>query len=121
MAQHKQDRVNETVRRHIAEILMRVKDPRINSFVSVTGASVSPDMKFCRIFVAAMGDEKQKVAAFEGLKSAKGFIRRELAELLTTRNTPEIVFDEDTSIETGIRIEEILKNIKRDDCSGESK
>jgi ribosome-binding factor A len=106
------DRVSELIREEISLILLEeIKDPRIQ-FVSITRVEVSPDLKHAKIFASVLGSEEKKKEAFEGLKSARGFIQKKLGRKLSLRCTPEISFRVDTSIEHGLHIYELLTEIK---------
>ena len=99
----------------MAEILRSVKDPRVSeAFISVTGAEVTPDLKYAKIFYSALGmktaEDKKEIA--KGLKSSAGFIRRELAQRLNLRMTPELNFYEDHSIAHGAHISKLLEGIE---------
>lgn len=115
------DRINEEVRRELSEILREeVKDPRVDQhLLSVIKADTSKDLKYCKVFISILGDEEQRMETAKALKSAAGFIRRELAARLNLRNTPELKFVMDDSIEYSIHISQMLKEIeppeKRDD------
>lgn len=110
---HKNQRVNGEVQRELSRIIsMEIKDPRINPMTSVTDVIVTPDLKYCKAFISVLGDEKSSQETLEGLKSATGYIRRELARNVNLRNTPEITFVLDNSIEYGIamskKIDEVM-------------
>jgi ribosome-binding factor A len=101
------------MRREIADILSnRLRDPRISAWVSVTDVEVTPDLSFARVYVSMLeadqGDQAMKV-----LSKAAGFVRRELAPRLGLREVPEIRFVLDRSIETGARVEDLLRKLER--------
>lgn len=109
----KNTRVNGEVQRVLAEIIRgEIKDPRIGSLTSVVAVEVAPDLKSCKAWISVLGGEDEREATLAGLKSAEGFIRRQLAQKLNLRNTPEITFVMDQSIEYGVnmsrRIDEIV-------------
>ncbi len=108
----KNHRVNGEVMRALSEILREVKDPRIGIMTSVTSVSVSPDLKTCKVYVSVLGSDREREETLEGLNSAKGFIRRELARIVNLRNTPELLFRVDDSIEYGVdmahKIDEVI-------------
>ena len=91
---------------------MEIKDPRINHMTSVTDVIVTPDLKYCKAFISVLGDEESAKDTLAGLVSATGYIRRELARSINLRNTPELTFVMDNSIEYGIemsrKIDEVL-------------
>lgn len=111
MAKYRRGRVNEEVARELSSILREVKDPRISdAFISVTAAEVATDMKTAKIYFSAMSGDKNEVK--KGLKSAHGYIRKRLAETLNLRQTPELTFIPDDSIEYGARINSLLNKIE---------
>lgn len=115
MAQNRINRINEEVRREIAEIIRDLKDPRIPVMTSVVSVSVTPDLRYATIYVSIFGDEEVKKNAIKALKNSAGFVRRELGHRLNLRYTPEIVYKNDDSIEHGARINELLhKEAKTD-------
>ena len=121
MAKYRQSRINEEMYKEVAGILRTVKDPRVSgAFVSVTGAEVTPDLKFAKIYFSALLGDKSEVK--KGLISASGFLRRTLSQKLNLRITPALTFCEDKSIEHGAHIAKLLNNIEitpMDDEAGE--
>jgi ribosome-binding factor A len=102
------------IQHEIGAILSRnMKDRRIG-FVTVTGAQMSPDLRHARIFVSAMGSEKEKGDSLEALNHAAGWIRHELGQRIRIKFLPEIVFLPDTSQEYGERIDKLLDEIRED-------
>ncbi|MDD6327579.1 MAG: 30S ribosome-binding factor RbfA [Lachnospiraceae bacterium] len=102
---HKNERINGEVQRELSRIIsMEIKDPRINPMTSVTSVIVTPDLKYCKAYISVLGDEGSAMDTIEGLKSAAGYIRRELARSINLRNTPEITFVLDSSIAYGIEM-----------------
>lgn len=109
---HKNQRVNGEVQRELSRIIsMEIKDPRICPMTSVTDVIVTPDLKYCKAFISVLGDEEAGKDTIEGLKSATGYIRRELARSINLRNTPEITFVLDNSIEYGIEMSKKIDEI----------
>ncbi len=98
--------------RGLSQIIRQVKDPDVSEFTSVVEVMVAPDLKTCKVFVSVLGGEEERASTLAGLNRAKGYIRRELAHTVNLRNTPELVFIMDDSIEYGIdmsrRIREVL-------------
>lgn len=114
MAKYRQGRINDEIQKEIAMILREVKDPRVSgAFVSVTGATVTPDLKYAKVYYSALMGDKKDVA--RGLAAANGFIRGQIAKRMNLRITPELTFVEDTSIEYGARISKILEGINISD------
>ena len=91
-------RVNGEVARELSQIIRELKDPRIALMTSVMDAYVAADLKTCKVYISVLGSEEEQEDTKEGLESAKGFIRRELAHRLNLRNTPELTFILDRSI-----------------------
>lgn len=115
----KNTRINGEVMRELSNIIRsEIKDPRINPLTSVVSVEVTPDLKLCKAYVSVLGDEESQKSTLEGLRSAEGFIRRQLASTINLRNTPEIKFIMDQSIEYGVNmshlIDEVNKNIGKD-------
>lgn len=109
------NRINEEVKREVSDIIRSdLKDPRIGGMVSVIRADVTGDLRYARIYVSVMADEKEKKATMKALKSAAGFVRRELGARIDLRYVPEIQFILDTSIEYSIHINEVLKKVEND-------
>ena len=109
----KNSRINGEVQRVLAEIIRGdIKDPRISPLTSVVAVEVAPDLKSCKAWISVLGGDEARKATCEGLKSAEGYIRRQLAQTINLRNTPEITFIMDQSIEYGVnmahRIDEVV-------------
>lgn len=112
MGTRRMERVNELIREEISELIRReVKDPRLNSFISVTEVVTSPDLRHARVFVSIMGTDEEKKQVEKGLAAATGFLRRELGERLTLRYTPELTFQLDDSIERGSRLLKLINEV----------
>ena len=111
MGKYRKDRVNDAVVKEMGEIMREVQDPRIaSSMVTITAAQVSPDLKYAKLYFSSLAGDKKEIRT--ALKSAAGFIRGRLAARMNLRNTPELVFEEDRSIEHGANIASILKSIQ---------
>lgn len=107
----KNTRINGEVQRELSNIIRELKDPHIGIMTTVTAVEVAPDLKTCKAFISVLGDEQAKADTMAGLKSAAGFIRRELARTVNLRNTPEIRFIMDESIEYGMKMDKLIKEI----------
>ncbi len=110
-------RVNSEVHREMSQIIREdLKDPRIHPMTSVMAVEVTPDLKFAKIFVSVLGDDEAKSKTMEGLKKSASFARHQLAKRMNLRNTPELTFVLDNSIEYGVtmskRIDEVNQKMK---------
>ena len=111
----KNTRINAEVLRELSEIIRTgIKDPRIQPMTSVVSVEVTPDLKYCKAYISVLGDEERAKDALTGLKSAVGYIRRELAHRVNLRNTPEITFVLDQSIEYGVNMSRLIDEVTRD-------
>ena len=115
----KNTRINGEVLKELSNIIRsEINDPRINPMTSVVSVEVAPDLKTCKAYISVLGDEKSQQDTIAGLKSAEGYIRRELARTVNLRNTPEIKFILDQSIEYGINMSKLIDEVtKKDDES----
>ena len=105
-------RINSEVQRELSNIIRtEVKDPRIHPMTSVVAVSVAPDLKYCKAYVSVLGDENAARETLEGLRNAVGYIRRALAGSLNLRNTPEITFVLDQSIEYGVHMTRLIDEV----------
>lgn len=107
------ERVAHLMRREVADILVRLRDPRISRWVSVTDVEVTPDLSLARVYVSVLAAGDERRCSLEALAHAAGFVRRELAPRLGLREVPEVRFLLDSSIETGARVDELLRKIER--------
>ena len=107
-------RINSEVLKELSQIIAyEVKDPRINPFTSVMDVYVAPDLKTCKVYVSVMGSDEDKENTMTGLNSAKGMIRSLLAKRMNMRNTPELTFILDESIEKGIEMMKFIDEVNR--------
>ncbi|MCI1822012.1 MAG: 30S ribosome-binding factor RbfA [Megasphaera sp.] len=108
-------KIQEFIKQEVSNILLKeLKDPRIG-FVTVTDAKITGDLREATVYVSLFGDEKQKKDTLTALKSANGYIRSEVGKRLKIRYSPEIQFKEDQSLDYGIKIDKILKDIEKKD------
>lgn len=118
MANHHIDRINDDIRRVLAEKLREVKDPRVQqgSMITVTHTDTTNDLRYCKVFVSVLGEYDEKELR-RGLKSVSGWLRRELGNSLDLRYTPELTFELDDSIAHGAYINKLIQDldIKHDD------
>ncbi len=108
----KNTRINTEVMRELSNIIQgEIKDPRIHPMTTVVAVTVAPDLKSCRAYISVLGSEEEQKATLEGLRSAEGYIRRELARTVNLRNTPEIHFVLDQSIEYGVHMSRLIDEV----------
>lgn len=108
-------RINGEVQRVLAEVIRgEIKDPRISSMTSVVAVDVAPDLKTCKAYISVLGDEEARSSTLAGLKSAEGFIKNRLAKTINLRNTPEITFVMDQSIEYGVNMSKLIDEVNKD-------
>lgn len=116
-------RINGEVQRELSRIIRsEVKDPRIHPMTTVTAVEVTPDLKYCKAYISVLGTDEETEATLAGLGSAVGYIRKALAKSVNLRNTPEISFISDHSIEYGVRmaarIEEVREAERENETAG---
>ncbi len=118
----KNTRINSEVQKELSIIISQeIKDPRIHPMTSVVDVVVTTDLKQCKAYISVLGNEEDKADTLTGLKSASGYIRKELARRINLRNTPEIQFIMDQSIAYGVdmskKIDEVTKNLSNEEES----
>lgn len=110
----KNTRINGEVRRELSNIIRgEIKDPRIHPMTTVVEVEVAPDLKSAKAYISVLGDEQAQRDTLAGLKSAEGYIRRALAKSINLRNTPEIRFILDQSIEYGVNMSKFIDDVNR--------
>ncbi len=109
MASNRIGRINEEIQRELSSLIRTVKDPRVTGMISVTAVNTTPDLKFCKVYISVL-DKSDVAQVLKGLKSASGYLRRELGHALNLRNTPELTFVRDDSIDQGAHILDMLRN-----------
>ena len=118
----KNTRINGEVLKELSNIIRsEIKDPRINPMTSVVSVEVAPDLKTCKAYISVLGDEQSQKDTITGLKSAEGYIRRELARTVNLRNTPKIKFILDQSIEYGINMSKLIDEVPQKDSDSHNK
>ena len=116
----KNERINAEVQRALSQILREdVKDPRLPLMLSVARCKVAPDLKTCKAYISILGDETAKADCQAALKSASGFIRRELTHRMSLRYTPEPLFVLDHNIAYGVHVASLLREIVPEEGSDE--
>ncbi len=110
-------RINSEVQRELSNIIRtEVKDPRIHPMTSVVAVNVAPDLKSCKAYISVLGSEEAAKETLAGLKNAEGYIRRALAKSVNLRNTPEIKFILDQSIEYGVHMTRLIDEVVGEDA-----
>lgn len=108
----KNTRINQEVQKELGILISReIKDPRINPMTSVVAVEVAPDLKTAKVYISVLGDEESQKATMKGLKSAAPFLRSELARRINLRNTPELFFVGDQSIEYGVNMSKLISDV----------
>lgn len=121
MANNRIDRISEEVMRALAEAIRTVKDPRVkNGLVSITHCEVTGDLRYAKVYISVLGSPEDAKEVMRGLKSASGYLRREVGSRVQLRYAPELVFTLDTSITHGAHITEVLNRLDREGKLGGS-
>ena len=111
----KNTRINGEVQRELSNIIRsEIKDPRIHPMTTVVSVEVTPDLKYCKAYISVLGDEEAQKNTIQGLKSAVSYIRRQLAHSINLRNTPQITFVPDQSIEYGVNMTRLINDVTKD-------
>ena len=114
MGRNRIDRISEEVHRALSEAVRTLKDPRVaGGLVSITRCDVTGDLRYCKVYVSVLGSKEQQENAIRGLKSAAGFLRREVSQMIEIRYMPELIIIPDDSISTGARISGILNTLSK--------
>ena len=114
MATNRINRINEDIQRELASLIRTVKDPRVHGLISITRVDTTTDLRYCRVYVSVL-DHSDVKEVVKGLKSAAGYLRRELGRALQLRYTPELQFIEDDSIERGVRMVSMIDRVLEED------
>lgn len=116
MPSNRINRINDEIQRELADQLRNLKDPRVSGMVSITRVDTTNDLRYARVYVSALNKDREK-DVLKGLKSASGFLRRELGHALQLRYTPELQFIGDDSIQHGAHILELLRKEEEKDAA----
>ncbi|MBP5158872.1 MAG: 30S ribosome-binding factor RbfA [Lachnospiraceae bacterium] len=109
-------RINQEVQRELSVLIaMELKDPRIHPMTSVVSVNVTPDLKTAKVYVSVLGDDRDRQGTLIGLNSAAPFLRGQLAKTLNLRNTPELIFLDDQSIEYGVKMSKRIDDVAKID------
>ena len=111
------DRVGHLIQMELGQLILhRVKDPRLG-FVTITQVSVTPDLKSARVFFSVLGDQKARKESQGALEKATGFLQKEIGVALQLRYTPRLTFQLDESLDRGMEIDKVLRDIRKDETS----
>lgn len=116
MASYRINRINDDIMRELASLLRGVKDPRVQGMISITRTETTADLRYCTVYVSPL-DKRDVKEMMKGLKSASGYLRRELGHHLNLRYTPELTFVADDSIERGTRIIAKINQVTAEDAA----
>lgn len=124
MASNRLGRINDEMQRELSSLLRSLKDPRVQGLISITAVQTTADLRYAKVYVSVL-DKSTSKDVLQGLRSAAGYLRREVGSRLQLRYTPELIFEEDNSIDTGARIFDILSKLdipkeEADDASDEA-
>lgn len=109
MASNRIGRINEEIQRELSSLIPNVKDPRVSGLISVTAVNTTPDLRYAKVYISVL-DKSDCTQVLKGLKSASGYLRRELGHALQLRYTPELTFMQDDSIDQGAHILKMLRD-----------
>lgn len=111
----KNTRINGEVQKELSRLIAtEIKDPRIHPMTSVVAVEVAPDLKSAKAYISVLGDEEARKDTYDGLKSAASFLRSQLAKSINLRNTPELHFIMDQSIEHGVTMSKLIDDVNKD-------
>jgi ribosome-binding factor A len=109
-------KINEEIKHELSAVIRQgLKDPRVDSLISIIDVDTTGDLKHCKVYFSTLGDERKHQETLEGLKNSAGFIRRELARKVNLRNTPELHFHIDHSIEYGVNMNRLISEVNAHD------
>ncbi|TCK97940.1 ribosome-binding factor A [Natranaerovirga hydrolytica] len=109
-------RINEEIKKELSNLIRtELKDPRVNPMTTVVNVHTTSDLKHCKVFISVLGNEEDKEETVNALNKASSFIRTEIARLINLRNTPELKFIKDDSIEQSIHMSKIIDEISKKD------
>ena len=111
--QNRLNRINEELKKEISNIIsFELKNPDVTGLISVTKVKITPDLKYAKVYISML-NSKNNEKTLEALKKSSGYIRSQIAKKVNLRITPELVFEEDDSLEYGMKIDSILKDLNR--------
>ena len=113
MSATRMGRINEEIQRTLSDLIRTVKDPRVHGLISITAVDTTADLKYAKVYVSSL-DQSDMKEVLKGLKSAAGYIRRELGHTLSLRATPELTFLQDDSMVKGAHILQVMEDLDRE-------
>ena len=113
MSATRMGRINEEIQRTLSELIRTVKDPRVHGLLSITAVDTTADLKYAKVYVSSL-DQSDMTEVLKGLKSASGYLRRELGHTLSLRATPELTFLQDDSMVKGAHILQVMEDLDRE-------
>ena len=114
------ERIDSIIKKEISDLLReQINDPRLTSLISITKVATSPDLKHSRVFISTLGDQVNKTEILQGFTAASGFLRRQLANRLELKHTPELSFHLDDSIERGAEVLKLIEQVASEDAENE--
>ena len=119
MASNRLGRINEEIARELSELIRQLKDPRVQTMLSITRVDTTPDLRYAKVFISVLEESKTKQAV-QGLKSASGWLRRELGNKLQLRYTPELIFTADDSLKYGAHMFDLLTKLQQSEEAKQS-
>ena len=111
MASNRIGRINEEIQRELADLLRTLKDPRVQTMISITRVETTGDLRYAKVYISVLEKDRGR-DVLKGLKSAGGYLRREIGSRLQLRYTPELVFEEDDSIAYGVKMFDLLRSLE---------
>ena len=113
MSATRMGRINEEIQRTLSELIRTVKDPRVHGLLSITAVDTTADLKYAKVYVSSL-DQSDMKEVLKGLKSASGYLRRELGHTLSLRSTPALTFLQDDSMVKGAHILQVMEDLDRE-------
>jgi len=114
------ERINSIIQQEISDLLReQINDPRLTALISITKVSTSPDLRHAKVFISTLGDKVNKDEILQGFTAASGFLRRQLANSLELKHTPELSFHLDDSIERGAEVLKLIDQVASEDTENE--
>jgi ribosome-binding factor A len=111
---HRIDRINQEIKKELSSLIKnQLKDPRISELMSITDVKVTNDLRYAKVYISVYGENEKQQETIKGLESSAGFLRREVGKNIKLRYTPELLFEVDNSIQYGMHIDSIIKDIKK--------